>query len=165
MMVANTLSICAGLGLAFHGSWQVTLVSLSCTPLLGISTYVQGRAVVKGAERVKELYQNASLVFSDAVANIRIVVAFTAEDRVTQLYEDALALSRTKNVWNAVSTALGFGFSQSLTMAVYAVVFYYGAYLIQKGELTFGELMQVWAIMFAPWAWAGAPTNWPVGCL
>lgn len=79
----------------------------------------------------------------DAVGNIRTVASFTAEGRVLDLFERALAGPVVAARKKAVTSGASAGVAISLIPFSEAFIFYIGAIFIEKGYMTFQDMMQV----------------------
>ncbi|KAJ8898742.1 hypothetical protein K2173_004961 [Erythroxylum novogranatense] len=131
-VVQNSSAAVSGLIIAFVGSWQLAAIILVLLPIVGINGYAQIKFMKGFSRDAKIMYKEASQVASDAVASIRTVASFCAEENVMTLYERKWLLS-----------GLGFGSSLFLLLSVYSATFYAAARLVHRGKITFENVFQV----------------------
>ena len=91
---------------------------------------------------MQKKYEEASQVANDAVASIRTVASFCAEDKVMQLYEKKCEAPIQAGVKQGVVSGVGFGMSFALLFCVYAGSFYAGAQLVAHEKTTFGDVFK-----------------------
>ena len=89
------------------------------------------------------MYEEASQVANDAVGGIRTVASFCAEKKVMDLYQKKCDAPMKQGVRVGVVSGLGFGISSFALFGAYAVCFYAGAVLVEKGQATFGQVFKV----------------------
>ena len=88
------------------------------------STKVDSLTCLMCAVQASKLYDNANQTAAEAVSSIRTVAAFSLQVQVSQLYEQQL-VGPTKMIERSSQTSgLGFGASQFIIYAVYAVGFW-----------------------------------------
>jgi len=89
------------------------------------------------------LYEEASQVANDAVGSIRTVASFCAEKKVMELYKQKCEGPIKKGVRRGIISGFGFGLSFFMLYAVYAIIFYAGARLVEDGKTTFSDVFLV----------------------
>lgn len=124
-------------------SWKLTLVGLSSAPIMwGVTRafeYTSGKWEAKGNESA----ESAHRIFEEAFANIRIVRAFTLETYFQDKYSAAILKTFKIGVKRATYTGMFFGLSDSATLFVTALIFYYSAVLAAHGSLSVTGLFTV----------------------
>ena len=107
----------------------------------------------------------AAQVASEAVENIRTVVALGQEPAFLSRYRDELAVPDRASARNAHIGGLSFGFGEMMSFLIWALAFYYGALLVSWGVTDFAYMMRaVSAIIFSAMLGACvrcAPAPWP----
>lgn len=89
------------------------------------------------------MYEEASQVANDAVSSIRTVASFCAEGKVMDLYQLKCDGPKKNGIRSGLVSGAGFGFSFFALYCVNATCFIIGAWLVQKGKATFGEVFKV----------------------
>ncbi|KAJ8898760.1 hypothetical protein K2173_005065 [Erythroxylum novogranatense] len=142
-VVQNSSAAVSGLIIAFVGSWQLAAIILVLLPIVGINGYAQIKFMKGFSRDAKIMYKEASQVASDAVASIRTVASFCAEENVMTLYERKCDGSAKTGIRQGLLSGLGFGSSLFLLLSVYSATFYAAARLVHRGKITFENVFQV----------------------
>ena len=145
-----------GLGFIFWISTKLALVMLAVVPVIAVLAVVFGMRIRKMARKAQDQLAESGTIVQETFQGISIVKAFTSE-----VYE----ISRyVKNVYAVVDTAIANAryrgaFISFMIFSVFgaiAFVMWYGANMIQTGELTMGSLtMFVIFSMFVGGTFAG----------
>ncbi|KAJ6847236.1 ABC transporter B family member 11-like isoform X2 [Iris pallida] len=143
LLVQNSATLIAGLGVAFYSNWQLALIILALIPLIGVNGWVQMKFMQGFSADAKMMYEEASQVANDAVGSIRTVASFSAEEKVMELYKKKCEGPTRAGVRQGLISGIGFGVSFLLLFSFYAVCFYAGARLVQDGKTTFGKVFRV----------------------
>lgn len=133
--------------------WQLALVSLLVAPALFAASTIYSRRLKDHWREAKDLESAANSVVQEVLGAVRVVKAFSAEDREQARYERRAG--RTMREQLRVSfIASRFSLVIGLTMAIgTAVVLYLGARHVQSGILTVGDLVLVMsylALLYGP---------------
>src|SRR5262249_23660761 len=127
------------LALLFYVNWRMTLVSL---PVLGLFGLVIGVAFA----RLRPLFRQRRRLTAEAVGRlteslggIRIVKAYTAEQRETRVFARNIhrLLRNVARAFTAVSAASAFG--QLVTGLIGAIIIVMGGRAVFAGTMTLGE--------------------------
>jgi ABC-type multidrug transport system fused ATPase/permease subunit len=145
-----------GLGFIFWISTKLALVMLAVVPVIAVLAVVFGMRIRKMARKAQDQLSESGTIVQETFQGISIVKAFTSE-----VYE----ISRyVKSVYAVVDTAIANAryrgaFISFMIFSVFgaiAFVMWYGANMIQTGELTMGSLtMFVIFSMFVGGTFAG----------
>ena len=101
-------------------------------------------------ERNRKAYETSGQMASEAVGNIRTVVALGMADDFIVDYQALLAQPLKETDRKAVVTGMSFGFSQAIIFFIWAMSFYYGAQLTAWGLTDFSDVMRaITAIIFS----------------
>jgi ATP-binding cassette subfamily B (MDR/TAP) protein 1 len=133
----------AGLVVGLYQGWRLALVLLGFVPLLAGVGAATSRWVAASTSRESVAYSAAGSITQEVFSAIRTVAAFTGEPAARRRYAAALESTlRTGIVQKAVS-GVGSGTMQLLMFTTYAVVLWFGTYLIRAGVMNGGEVMTV----------------------
>ncbi|EKX53578.1 hypothetical protein GUITHDRAFT_100562 [Guillardia theta CCMP2712] len=88
-------------------------------------------------------FQKATAIASEAVAGLRTVAAFSAEEKVEDLYHSALDSDTGGQRKTALAAGVGQGFSLFTMFFLYYCGFAGGAYLMDHHGYTFKDVLQV----------------------
>jgi ATP-binding cassette subfamily B (MDR/TAP) protein 1 len=128
-------TLCAGLGLGFHYSWQLTLLVLSIGPgvaiLGGMIAFASGSLEQKATDALGE----AGACSTEVLNSIRIVVAYGGQRQECQRYSilvDKVKQAYTRKGW---WVAAGLGAFFMCMFSAYAYSMYVGGILIRNDRV------------------------------
>ena len=133
----------AGLIVGLYQGWRLALVLLGFVPLLAGVGAVTARWVAASTSRESVAYSAAGSVTQEVFSAIRTVAAFTGEPAARRRYAAALEPSLRTGIVQKTVSGIGSGTMQLLMFTTYAVVLWYGTFLIRAGELNGGKVMTV----------------------
>ena len=143
-------TLICGLLIAFILNWSLALVVLSLGPVMIIASVFQMKFLLGFQAEGKIAFERAGQVAGEALANIRTVASFTAENFVLARFSAALQKSMKGGIKVANTSGIAFGFSQLTIFFAYALYFWYGAKLVADNKLSFGSMIKVvFAIVMA----------------
>lgn len=137
LAVMNSVTAVAGIIISFFYCWQLTLVLIAMLPLIVIGAAMQMMVMSGLAKEDDKALSDASQVLTEAIYGIRTVTAFNLRTRVVGLYDEFLVGPSKLGIKKGLSAGFGFGFSQAVIFAVYAIAFFYAARLIEYKGYTF----------------------------
>ncbi|KAJ8755644.1 hypothetical protein K2173_022239 [Erythroxylum novogranatense] len=161
-MVQITSSVIAALVVAFTANWTLSFIVLALLPLIGINGYIQVKSIKKLGAHGKLIYEEASQLAYDAVASLRTIASFCAEEKVITLYKEKQVGLLDLGIRKGLIAGAGFGLSYLLMYNSNAASFYAGARLLEHGKAKFQDIFQVffalsmmasaisWSSSFAP---------------
>ncbi|KAI3684132.1 hypothetical protein L6452_33351 [Arctium lappa] len=139
-------SAAVGLGVSFYLEWKLALLATILTPFtLGASYF--SLIINIGSKLDNGSYDKASSIASGAVSNIRTVATFATQEKIVQSFEQSLLEPKATSVRRSQITGLALGFSQGATYSAYTLVLFFGAYLVEQGYTTFGDVYKIFLIL------------------
>ena len=161
--VQNLTVMAGGLAIAFAYSWKLTLVILACLPVLMAGAIVQMKVLMGGVGgENSKLYANANQMLSDALSNVRTVAAYGLSRNMVGLYTHAQEGPSEELRQRANINGFAFGFGQGMFVLLYALSFWYGGYLVDRGEVMPGDVFKTFfAVMFMGMGGAQASVAFP----
>lgn len=136
--------------LSFYRSYKLTFVLLITFPLVIVTTGIVERITTPLVQINRATTGDASAKVERTVSAIATVKAFNAEQAETKRFLDVAR--RMKDNYNKLSMLWGFrlGVSQFFLLMSFVQGFWYGNVLVGKGELTSGQVTEVfWATFMA----------------
>ena len=160
-----------GLGLGFSASWQIAFVVIACFPISIAAGTVQMKAaagkqydmdsgendVAKASKKSGSKESNSArsvgnnsggkitgspgAVISTAFTHMRTVSAFSMHHSVANHYEQITNRIAKKRTSRGLVAGLGYGGANMTLFLTYALLFWYGAHLIDNGSINFVQLM------------------------
>ncbi|RHZ60109.1 ABC transporter ATP-binding protein [Aspergillus thermomutatus] len=139
--------------------WKLTLVALSCGPVI--------YAITRGFEgtsglwqgRCNEVGRNASDVFVETFSEIRTVRTLTLEPFFHKKYLKAASKCMKMCLKRACYTGILFGLVESTIIFVSGLIFYYGALLASSGY-TVENVMTVFSMLLFSIGYASTVLSW-----
>jgi ATP-binding cassette, subfamily B (MDR/TAP), member 1 len=135
---------------AFIKSYQLTFVILASVPLIMIVTIITERFASSLFRKERDYTALCTTKVERTITNITTVKAFNAQrieaDSITTCFSQAeRAYSKLVFCWG-----VRLSFVQFILLSMFVQGFWFGSYLVQKGTLSTGGVMQVfWACLLA----------------
>ncbi|KAG6497791.1 hypothetical protein ZIOFF_045697 [Zingiber officinale] len=143
VMVQTIATIIVGIVIAMAANWKLALIILVLAPLLGLQEFFQQKFHRGFSGDAKAMYEEASQVASDAIASIRTVASFTAEEKCLAAYQAKCAIPVSRAQKHGMISGLGYGSSFLMMYCTYALCFYVGARFVRDGEANFSQVFKV----------------------
>jgi ATP-binding cassette subfamily B (MDR/TAP) protein 1 len=129
--------------IAFTQSWKLTLALFSIMPIIVATMAVVNVFGARYQSRIPQLYSTASDHAVESLTAIRTVIAFGAQQRMAKRYNSGLTAAREEGIKKSFSLATGLGIVFFLLFSGYSITFYYGAILLELGQITAGQIINV----------------------
>jgi ABC-type multidrug transport system fused ATPase/permease subunit len=139
-LLQNTLTLTGSAIILFLLDWRLALATLAVFPLMSIATSIFRRRSARAYARVREHLGSVTATLQEDVSGMRVVQAFTREERNEQNFQGVNRAYRSANYETVVLNAYYFPFVDFLSSAATAVVLGFGGYLVFDGSLTIGTL-------------------------
>jgi len=159
--VSSMTSLLTGLLVALVAAWQFALAFLATVPLLALTELINWMLMKGGDSVAKKQLGSIAGLFGEYVQGIREVQSFGLETFVTtdvaeQLDEKILDVAKRAALFRGLSA----GSVQVIQLSVYALAFYIGALMMDKGLLEYEMFMLVlWCMAFGA-SGMGQSANW-----
>lgn len=115
---------------SFIYGWKLTLVILSCAPVIVISTAVAAEMQSKMTEKELKAYSKAGSVAEEVLSSIRTVVAFGGEKKELSRYSERLQPAEKCGKKKGIYSGFGGGTMYLIIYCCYALALWYGITLI-----------------------------------
>ncbi|XP_075982396.1 multidrug resistance protein homolog 49-like isoform X2 [Anticarsia gemmatalis] len=122
--------------ISFCYGWELTLVILSCTPVIIATTAVVAKVQASLTTQELQAYSVAGVVAEEVLSAIRTVVAFGGERKEIERYSARLEPAKGMGTKKGIFSGVGSGIMWFIIYATYALAFWYGVGLIldSRGE-------------------------------
>ena len=145
-----------GLGFIFWISTKLALVMLAVVPVIAVLAVVFGMRIRKMARKAQDQLAESGTIVQETFQGISIVKAFTSEVYEISRYVKSVYAVVDRAIANARYRGAFISFMIFSVFGAIAFVMWYGANMIQTGELTMGSLtMFVIFSMFVGGTFAG----------
>ncbi|KAH8879222.1 ATP-binding cassette transporter [Thozetella sp. PMI_491] len=133
-VLSAIMSLISGIAISCSFGWKIGLVATATIPILLSCAFLRFWVTTQ-IERQFKRGTPAAAKACEAVSSIRTVAALTMEDTIINQYNEALSKEHSDNLAFDFASALIYALSQSLTVFVNALLFWYGGTkLIATGE-------------------------------
>jgi len=139
-LVQNSLTLLGTAIALFIFDWRLALATLSVIPLMSIATVLFRVRSTRAYRAVRERLGLVTATLAEDIAGMRVVQAFTREDRNIAHFREVNAHYRQANQQTVVLSGLYFPFVDFLSTLALSVVLGYGGWLYFHGETTIGTL-------------------------
>lgn len=151
--LGNTLGSCLGMltgvGIAFIGSWRLSLAILAMAPLIVVAMSILMKLMLATTGGQNDAYTGAYETATEAIINIRTVRALAGESYSGRLFDDAVLQVSQKEAKESPKKGLAFGVGNALMFCVYMLAFGYGSQLIDWGLIRPDKMYQsLFCILF-----------------
>jgi ABC transporter fused permease/ATP-binding protein len=140
MVLRNGAMVVGGVALLFYTSPLLTGIMLAVVPPVAIGAVLYGRRLRKLSRAVQDALAEAGEVAEESLAGVRTVRAFVAEEKESARYAGAIGKAYALARRRLVASSSFFGGSAFASYAAAVLVFWYGARLVGRGDMTLGAL-------------------------
>ncbi|XP_041969859.1 multidrug resistance protein homolog 49 [Aricia agestis] len=130
MFIYLVMSFVTAVLISFVYGWELTLVILSCAPIIIATTAVVARVQSSLTTQELKAYSIGGVVAEEVLAGIRTVVAFGGEEKEIARYTERLAPANKTGTKRGIFSGIGSGIMWLIIYATYALSFWYGVGLI-----------------------------------
>ncbi|KAL8504447.1 hypothetical protein ACS0TY_015858 [Phlomoides rotata] len=121
----------SGFVVGFTAVWQLALVTLAVVPLIAVIGAIHTVTLAKLSGKSQEALSEAGNIAEQTLVQIRTVLAFVGESRALQAYSAALRVSQRIGYKSGFSKGLGLGATYFTVFCCYALLLWYGGYLVR----------------------------------
>ncbi|XP_024941153.1 multidrug resistance protein 2 [Cephus cinctus] len=129
--------------ISLYYEWRLGLVGMCIMPIIIVATYMQGKIVRQETLNYHTGLEKSTKIAVEAMANIRTVVGLGTEDIFHRNYVSAITPAFVEGKRNTHIRAVIYSFARSMPFFAYAIIMYYGGYLIENEGLEFTNLFKV----------------------
>ena len=139
-LVQNTLTLVGTAILLFVLDWRLALATLTVIPAMSLATAIFRKRSARAYRDVRERLGLVTATLAEDIAGMRVVQAFTREQRNIRNFREVSERYRDSNQETVVLNGLYFPFVDLLSSVALAVVLGYGGHLYFQGDVTIGTL-------------------------
>lgn len=138
----NFLVMVGGLIMMVVSSPQLSLMVILAIPVIVLPLVFYGRLVRRLSRDAQEVLAGLNQYGAEALANVRLVQAFGAEDEMTTRFTASNEAAVTSSLVRTRARALLTAVAIFLVMASIVLILWYGAHDVASGEMSPGALVQ-----------------------
>jgi ATP-binding cassette subfamily B (MDR/TAP) protein 1 len=128
-------------------AWRLALVMIAAQPLIIICFYARRVLLKSMSKQSIQAQSECSKLAAEAVTNLRTITAFSSQERILRLFDQAQDGPRNESIRQSWFAGLGLGTSMSLLRCTAALDFWYGGKLIAEHHITAKALYQTFTIL------------------
>jgi len=140
-VLGQVLTLVGGLVVIFLMNWKLALLTLIVAPPIGLLGQRLGRQIRDLSRVTQEAQGEAVGVLQEAIAEVRVVQAFTREEYEAERFHTKLLYTFGKTMERNKITSIMFPLIGFLGFASSIVVLWFGGHEVASGELTTGQLV------------------------
>ncbi len=140
-VLGQVLTLVGGVTVIFLMNWRLALLTLVVAPPMGLLGQRMGRQIRELSRAAQDAQAEAVGVLQEAIAEVRVVQAFTREEYEAERFHTKLLFMFRKSMDRARVTSIMFPLIGFLAFASSIVVLWYGGHEVANGELTIGQLV------------------------
>ena len=140
-VLGQLLTLVGGVVVIFLMNWKLALLTLVVAPPIGLLGQRLGRQIRDLSRITQDAQGEAVGVLQEAIAEVRVVQAFTREEYEAERFHTKLLFMFSKTMERAKVTSIMFPLIGFLGFASSIVVLWYGGHEVANGELTLGQLV------------------------
>src|SRR5712691_3794240 len=140
-VLGQVLTLAGGVAVIFLMNWRLALLTLVVAPPIALIGQYLGRRIRDISRAAQDAQGEAVGVLQEALAEVRVVQAFTREEYEAKRFHTKLLYTFQKSIERARLGAIMFPLIGFLGFASSIVVLWYGGHEVARGELTPGQLV------------------------
>src|SRR5205085_7319465 len=139
-LVQSTLTLIGTAILLLVLDWRLALATLAVIPIMSVGTILFRIYSARAYAAVRERLGLVTATLAEDIAGMRIVQAFTREERNIANFREVADRYREANMQTVVLNAVYFPFVDLVSSVALAVVLGYGGHLYFNGDVSLGTL-------------------------
>lgn len=139
-ILRGVLTLIVGIGLIFYISHKLTMVMLSVVPVIVIVAVIFGKKIRGLSKEAQDNLANSNTIVQETLQGMANVKAFSNEWFERKRYADSLGKVVHLAIRNGKYRGSFISFLLFALFGTIVFVVWYGVGLMQKGELSFGDL-------------------------
>ncbi|HKY51543.1 MAG TPA: ABC transporter ATP-binding protein [Candidatus Limnocylindria bacterium] len=140
-VLGQVLTLAGGVALIFIMNWRLALLTLVVAPPIALLGQRMGRRIRDLSREAQDAQGEAVGVLQEAIAEVRVVQAFTREEYEAARFHEKLLYTFTKTIERSRIAATMFPIIGFLGFFSSIVVLWYGGHEVARGEMTAGMLV------------------------
>ena len=140
-VLGQVLTLVGGVAVIFLMNWRLALLTLVVAPPIAILGQRMGRRIRDISRAAQDAQGEAVGVLQEAIAEVRVVQAFTREEYEAARFHEKLLFTFNKTIERSRIAATMFPIIGFLGFMSSIVVLWYGGHEVARGEMTAGMLV------------------------
>ncbi|KAL1531163.1 ATP-binding cassette, sub-B (MDR TAP), member 8 [Salvia divinorum] len=145
IQTASAVSTAMVMGLIV--AWKMALVMIAVQPLTIFCFYIRKVILSSITANFVKAQNQSTQIAAEAVYNHRIVTSFGSIGKVLEIFDQAQDAPRKEARKKSWLAGVGIGSAQGLTFICWALDFWYGGTLVNRGEISAGDVFRTFFIL------------------
>ncbi|KAG6414346.1 hypothetical protein SASPL_127066 [Salvia splendens] len=128
-------------------AWKLALVMIAVQPLTIFCFYIRKIILSTITANFVKVQNQSTQIAAEAVYNHRIVTSFGSIGKVLEIFDQAQDAPRKEARKKSWLAGVGIGSAQGLTFICWALDFWYGGTLVNRGEISAGDVFRTFFIL------------------
>ncbi|KAL4320282.1 hypothetical protein GQ457_18G001080 [Hibiscus cannabinus] len=147
LLVQTMSAIVVAMVIGLIVAWKLALVMIAVQPLTILCFYTRKVLLSSISTNFSKAQNQSSQIAVEAIYNHRIVTSFGSVGNVLRLFDEAYEESRKEARRKSWFAGIGLGLAQCIKYMIWALVFWYGGKLVEKGEISAKDLFQTFIVL------------------
>ncbi|XP_054787002.1 putative ABC transporter B family member 8 isoform X2 [Prosopis cineraria] len=147
LIVQTTSAVTIAMIIGLVVAWKLALVLIAVQPLTILCFYTRKVLLSTLSTNFVKAQNHSTQIAVEAVYNHKIVISFGSNRKVVQLFDEAQEAPRKEARKKSWLAGIGMGSAQCLTFMSWALDFWYGGTLVQKGEISAGDVFKTFFVL------------------
>lgn len=147
LLVQTTSAVTIAMIIGIVVAWKLALVMIAVQPLTILCFYTRKVLLSTLSTKFVKAQNQSTQIAVEAVYNHRIVTSFGSITKVLRLFDEAQEEPRKEARKKSWLAGIGMGSAQCLTFMSWALDFWYGGTLVEKGEITAGDVFKTFFVL------------------
>ncbi|BAF08058.1 putative multidrug resistance protein [Oryza sativa Japonica Group] len=147
LMIETISTILIGYTMGLIIAWRLALFMIVMQPPIIVCFYVRRVLFKSMSEKSKYAQAKSSKLAAEAVSNLQTVTAFSSQERILRLFNQAQDGARKESIRQSWFAGLGLGTPMSLMICTWALELWYCGRLVADHQITNTELFQTFYIL------------------
>ncbi|KAL5768743.1 hypothetical protein ACOSQ2_015526 [Xanthoceras sorbifolium] len=149
LLVQTTSAVTIAMIMGLVVAWKLAVVIIAIQPLTILCFYTRKVLLSSITTNFVKAQNQSSQIAVEAVINHRIVTSFGSVGKVLQLFDEAQEEPRKQARKKSWLAGIGMGSPLCITFMSWALDFWYGGTLVQKGEISAGDVFKTFFILIS----------------
>lgn len=147
LIVQTTSAVTIAMIIGLFVAWKLALVMIAVQPLTILCFYTRKVLLSTLSTNFVKAQNQSTQIAVEAVYNHKIVISFGSNRKVVQLFDEAQEAPRKEARKKSWLAGIGMGSAQCLTFMSWALDFWFGGKLVQKGEISAGDVFKTFFVL------------------
>ncbi|KAJ6435450.1 hypothetical protein OIU84_000602 [Salix udensis] len=147
LLVQTTSAVTIAMIMGLVVAWKLAIVMIAVQPLTILCFYSKKILLSTISTNFVKAQNQSTQIAVEAVYNHRVVTSFSSVGKVLQIFDEAQEEPRKEARKKSWLAGIGMGSAQCLTFMSWALDFWFGGTLVEKGEISAGDVFKTFFIL------------------